>query len=209
MTARLARQWVRPQPAAVPEIEVTAMTKTAPFLLSLLTTSVLCSSVVAYAGQTSQSAQPATTSTPSSTSTTPSTSGEAAAAPANADGTLPVSIDRIKKALTVAEPAGPPIRREIAEGELPRFVVQTEAPRTIMLRGNYDKTNAVAAYVQPQFDYYHSEFLEMTTPDNYKGCGQFAGDQGACAQVMSSRVASGAIWQSVLRGMFKQPQPQQ
>jgi hypothetical protein len=188
------------------------MTKTAPFLLSLFTTSVLCSSVVAYAGQTSQSAQPATTSTPATTSAaspTSSTSTGATATPANADGTLPVSIDRIKKALTVPESAGPPIRREVAEGELPRFVVQTEAPRTIMLRGNYDKTNAVAAYVQPQFDYYHSEFLEMTTPDNYKGCGQFAGDQGACAQVMSSRVASGAIWQSVLRGMFKQPQPQQ
>jgi hypothetical protein len=122
-------------------------------------------------------------------------------------GSAAAGVDRPdQEALTAPEPAGPPIRREIAEGELPRFVVQTEAPRTIILRGNYDKTNAVAAYVQPQFDYYHSEFLEMTTPDNYKGCGQFAGDQGACAQVMSSRVASGAIWQSVLRGMFKQPQ---
>jgi hypothetical protein len=171
------------------------MTKTAPILLSLLTMSVICSSAVASAGQTA-----AATSQPASTTSTASS--------ADADATLPVSMDRIKKALTAPEPTGPPIRKDVAEGELPRFVVQTEAPRTIMLRGNYDKTNAVAAYVQPQFDYYHSEFLEMTTPDNYKGCGQFAGDQGACAQVMSSRVASGAIWQSVLRGMFKQPQPQ-
>jgi hypothetical protein len=178
------------------------MTKTAQLLLPMVAMSVLCSSVAAYAGQTAQTSQ---SSQPASTTSTGST---ASPSTANEDATLPVSMDRIKKALTAPEPAGPPIRREIAEGELPRFVVQTEAPRTIILRGNYDKTNAVAAYVQPQFDYYHSEFLELTTPDNYKGCGQFAGDQGACAQVMSSRVASGAIWQSVLRGMFKQT-PQQ
>lgn len=179
------------------------MKKTAQLLLPLVTMSVLCSSVAAYAGQTaqtSQSSQPAATTSTTSAAETPSR--------ASTDATLPVSMDRIKKALTAPEPTGPPIRKDIAEGEMPRFVVQTQAPRTIMLRGNYDKTNAVAAYVQPQFDYYHSEFLEMTTPDNYKGCGQFAGDQGACAQVMSSRVASGAIWQSVLRGMFKQPPPQ-
>jgi hypothetical protein len=125
-----------------------------------------------------------------------------------------VSIDRIRKALKAPEPTGPPIRREIAEGELPRFVVQTEAPRTLTLRSYLDDGTAVPAYVRAPFDPYHSEFLEMTTPDNYKGCGQFAGDQGACAQVMSSRVASGLVWQqllsrgvdNVLRGMFKQPQ---
>jgi hypothetical protein len=180
------------------------MKKTGSFLLSLFTMGVICSSGVAYAGQT---AQPASTTTTTST-TTP---------PPNADGTLPVSIDRIKKALTTPEPAGPPIRREIAEGELPRFVVQTEAPRTLTLRSYLDDGTAVPAYVRPTFDPYHTEFLEMTTPDTYKGCGQFAGDQGACAQVMSSRVASGAVWQqllsrgvdNVLRGMFKQQPPQQ
>jgi hypothetical protein len=125
-----------------------------------------------------------------------------------------VSIDRIKKALTAPEPTGPPIRKEVAEGEQPRFIVQTEAPRTLTLRSYLDDGTAVPAYVRPQFDPYHSEFLEMTTPDAYKGCGQFAGDQGACAQVMTSRIASGLVWQqllsrgvdNVLRGMFKQPQ---
>lgn len=171
------------------------MTKTATLLLPLVTMSVLCSSAAAYAGQTAQTSQ---SSQPAS-----------ATSAASADQTLPVSIDRIKKALTAPEPTGAPSLREYTEDQLPLFVVKTEAPRTVLLRGNYDKTNAVAAYVQPQFDYYHSEFLEMTTPDNYKGCGQFAGDQGACAQVMSSRVASGGLWQSVLRGMFKEKQPQQ
>jgi hypothetical protein len=197
------------------------MTKTAPFLLSLFTMSVICSSVVAYAGQTTsgtptagnqtqteaqkqaqpatpaQSAQPAPT-----TSTTPTTPTDAA---------LPVSMDRIRKALTAPEPAGPPIRKDVAEDEVPRFVVQTEAPRTLTLRSYLDDGTAVPAYVRPLYDPYHTEFLEMTTPDAYKGCGQFAGDQGACSQVMSSRIGSGLIWQqlvsrgvdNVLRGMFR------
>jgi hypothetical protein len=181
-------------------------TKTAPFLLSLFTMGVICSSVVAYAGQTAQTAQP--TSTTSTTSTTAST-----ASTAPADAALPVSIDRIKKALTAPEPTGPPIRKEVAEDEVPLFVVQTEAPRTLTLRSYLDDGTAVPTYVRPQFDPYHTEFLEQTTPDAYKGCGQFAGDQGACSQVMSSRIASGLVWKqllsrgvdNVLRGMFKQP----
>jgi hypothetical protein len=187
------------------------MTKTAPFLLSLFTMSVLCSSVAAYAGQT-PAAQPASTA---STSSTPSTAPAKPTAAANDDGTLPVSIDRIKKALTAPEPTGPPLRKDVPEGELPRFVVQTEAPRTLILRSYLDDGTAVPAYVRPTFDLYHTEFLEMTTPDTYKGCGQFAGDQGACAQVMSSRVVTGLGWQqlfsrgvdNVLRGMFKQSPP--
>ncbi len=69
--------------------------------------------------------------------------------------TLPVSIDRIKKALTAPEPTGPPIRKEIAEDELPRFVVQTEAPRTLTLRSYLDDGTAVPGYVRPAFDPYH------------------------------------------------------
>lgn len=198
------------------------MMKTAPLLLSLFTMSVLCSSVAASAGQTAQTSQPAqpasttsSTSTASTGSTTsassPASSPSSSTAAASGDAALPVSIDRIKKALTAPEPTGPPIRKEAAEGELPRFVVQTEAPRTLTLRSYLDDGTAVPAYVRPQFDPYHSEFLEMTTPDAYKGCGQFAGDQGACAQVMTSRTATGLVWQqllsrgvdNVLRGMFK------
>ena len=199
------------------------MTKTAPFLLSLFTMSVLCSSVVAYAGQTTSGtstagdqtqAQKAQTSQPEKAAKPAPATSTASTAPA--DATLPVSIDRIKKALTAPEPTGPPIRKEVAEDETPRFVVQTEAPRTLTLRSYLDDGTAVPSYVRPQFDPYHTEFLEMTTPDAYKGCGQFAGDQGACAEVMTSRIGSGLIWQqllskgvdNVLRGMFKQ-QPQQ
>lgn len=195
------------------------MTKTAPFLLSLFTMSVICSSVVAYAGQTTSGtstagdqtqaqkpAQAAQTAQPAPAASTAST--------APADAALPVSMDRIKKALTAPEPTGPPIRKEVAEGDLPRFVVQTEAPPTLTLRSYLDDGTAVPGYVRPAFDPYHYEFLEMVTPDAYKGCGQFAGDQGACSQVMSSRVVSGLVWQqlfskgvdNVLRGMFKQPQ---
>jgi hypothetical protein len=190
------------------------MKKSAPYLLSLFTMSLLCSSDVAYAGQTasgtsstagdqSQAQKPAQTQAAQPASTTPT------------DGTaLPVSMDRIRKALTAPEPTGPPIRKDVAEGEQPRFVVQTEAPRTLTLRSYLDDGTAVPAYVRSAFDPYHTEFLEMTTPDAYKGCGQFAGDQGACSQVMSSRVVSGAVWQQLLsrgvdnfvRGMFKQPQ---
>jgi hypothetical protein len=193
------------------------MTKTAPLLLSLVTMSVLCSSVAAYAGQTaqtSQASQPASTTTTSTTASPTASTGSTGTT--SADPTLPVSIDRIKKALTAPEQTAPPIRREIKEGEQPRFIVQTEAPRTLTLRDYLDDGTDVPSYVRPQFDLYHSEFLELTTPDNYKGCGQFAGDQGACAQVMTSRVGSGLVWQqlfsrgvdNVLRGMFKQ-QPQQ
>jgi hypothetical protein len=180
------------------------MTKTAPFLLSLFTMGVICSSVAAYAGQTAAGdqtqAQPAST-----TSTTATTSTGSTAATANPDETLPVSIDRIKKALTAPEPTGPPIRKDVAKGDLPRFVVQTEAPRTLILRNYLDDGTDVPTYVRPQFDFYHAEFLEMITPDTYKGCGQYAGDQGACAQVMSSRVASGLFWQQVL-SRIRQPQ---
>jgi hypothetical protein len=190
--------------------EVTAMKKSAPYLLSLFTMGILCSSVVAYAGQTTsgtstagdqaQTQKPAQTAQPApTTSTTPT------------DAPLPVSMDRIRKALTAPEPTGPPIRKDVAEDEVPRFVVQTEAPRTLTLRSYLDDGTAVPAYVRPLYDPYHTEFLEMTTPDAYKGCGQFAGDQGACSQVMSSRIGSGLIWQqlvsrgvdNVLRGMFR------
>jgi hypothetical protein len=206
-------------------IEVAAMKKSAPYLLSLFTMSLLCSSVVAYAGQTasgtsstagdqSQAQKQAQKETQPAPATQPATPTGAATA---ADGTaLPVSMDRIRKALTAPEPTGPPIRKDLSEGDLPRFVVQTEAPRTLTLRSYLDDGTDVPSYVRPQFDLYHTEFLELTTPDNYKGCGQFAGDQGACAQVMSSRVGSGLVWQqllsrgvdNVLRGMFKQT-PQQ
>jgi hypothetical protein len=172
------------------------MTKTAPFLLSLFTMGVLCSSVAAYAGQTASGTSTAGDQAQTQAKKPAQTAG--ATQPAADDGTLPVSIDRIKKALKAPEPTGPPIRKEIAEGEQPRFVVQTEAPRTLVLRNYLDKGNDVPSYVRPQFDLYHSEFLEMTTPDSYKGCGQYANDQGACAQVSTSRVASGLVWQQIL-----------
>jgi hypothetical protein len=197
------------------------MTKTAPFLLSLFTMSVICSSAVAYAGQTTSGTPAAGNQTQTEAQkqaqpATPAQSPQPAPATSTTptDAALPVSMDRIRKALTAPEPAGPPIRKDVAEDEVPRFVVQTEAPRTLTLRSYLDDGTAVPGYVRPAFDPYHYEFLEMVTPDAYKGCGQFAGDQGACSQVMSSRVASGLVWKqllsrgvdNVLRGMFKQPQ---
>jgi hypothetical protein len=174
-----------------------AMKKTAPLLLSLLTAGVLCSSVPANAGQTPTG----TTSTPDTNSTAKATS--AAATPADG-AALPVSIDRIRKALTVPEPTGPPIQKTV-DGEAPRFIVQTQAPRTITLRSYLDDGTAVPGYVRSPFDPYHAEFLDMVTPDAAKGCAQFS-DQG-CAEVMSSRVVSGLVWQQLF-SRFKQPQQQ-
>src|SRR5690349_4054489 len=123
--------------------EVTAMTKTAPVLLSLFTMSVLCSSVAAYAGQTPQTAEPAKPAAATSSTTTPSTStATASASTESGDANLPVSLDRIKKALSTPEPSGPPIRKEVAEGEQPRFLVQTQAPRTLTLRSYLDDGTA-------------------------------------------------------------------
>ena len=157
------------------------MKKTAPFLLSLFTMGMLCSSVPVNAGQTASGA--ATTST----DTQP----------------LPVSIDRIRKALTAPEPTGPPIQKAVTDEELPRFIVQTQAPRTLTLRSYLDDGTAVPAYVRPMYDPYHSEFLEMVTPDAAKGCAQFS-DKG-CAEVMAGRVVSGLVWQSLF-SRVKQPQ---
>jgi hypothetical protein len=187
------------------------MKKTAPLLLSLFTMSVLCSSVVAYAGQTAGTSSTAVDQT--QTTKTQTTKATETAKPAD-DAGLPVSIDRIKKALTAPESTAPPIRKEIAEGEQPRFVVQTEAPRTLTLRSYLDDGTAVPAYVRPMYDPYHTEFLEMVTPDVAKGCAQIS-DKG-CAEMMTGRVVSGLVWQqlfsrgkdNVLRGLFKQP-PQQ
>jgi hypothetical protein len=191
------------------------MTKTAPLLLSLFTMSVLCSSVAAYAGQTASG----TTSTTASdqTQAKPAQTAQTAqpASTASSDNAaLPVSIDRIKKALAKPEPTGPPIRKEIAEGEQPRFIVQTEAPRTLTLRSYLDDGTAVPAYVRPMYDPYHTEFLDMVTPDVAKGCAQIS-DKG-CAEMMTGRVVSGLVWQqlfsrgkdNVLRTIFKQ-QPQE
>jgi hypothetical protein len=186
------------------------MKKTAPILLSLFTVGVLCSSVPA-AGQTA-----AGTSSTSTSSSQTQAQAQTQAQPqtqATPQDQLPVSLERIRKGLTAPDPTSPPIQK-VMDDEVPRFVVQTQAPRTLTLRSYLDDGTAVPAYVRGQFDPYHSEFLEMTTPDAYKGCGQFNGDQGACAQVMSSRVASGLVWQqllsrgvdNVLRGFFKQPQ---
>jgi hypothetical protein len=195
------------------------MTKTVPFLLSLVTMGVLCSSVPTDAGQASTSQNSTQTQAKSQAEAQPQAQNQpqAQAQPSQAQSQeqLPVSLDRIRKALTAPEPTGPPIQKVVDE-ESPRFIVQTEAPRMLTLRSYLDDGTAVPVYVRPAFDPYHSEFLEMTTPDSYKGCGPYAGDQGACAQVMTSRVATGLVWQqlvsrgvdNVLRGMFKQaPQP--
>jgi hypothetical protein len=171
--------------------EVTAMKKTAPFLLPLLTMGVLCSSVPANAGQTASGTTSTSTSTP-----TPAPASNSTATAASSDGTaaLPVSIDRIRKALTAPEPTGPPLQKTV-DGEVPRFVVQTQAPRTITLRDYLEDGTDVPKYVRPQFDLYHYEFLDMVTPDAAKGCAQFS-DQG-CAEVMTGRVVSGLVWQQL------------
>jgi hypothetical protein len=143
-------------------------------------------------------AQTASTSTPTPAPTSSQT-----------DPALPVSLDRIKKALTVEAPPTPIQAQMETEDGVPKFATRTQAPRTLMLRSYLDDGTAVPAYVRPPFDPYHYEFLEMVTPDNAKGCAQF--DEKACLSSVASRTASGAIWEAIaskgldniLRGMFR------
>ena len=111
------------------------------------------------------------------------------------DATLPVSLDRIKKALTVEAPPTPIQAQMETEGGVPKFATQTESPRTLVLRSYLDDGTAVAAYVRPPFDPYHYEFLEMVTPDAVKGCAQF--DEQACLTSTAGRAISGMMWQQL------------
>jgi hypothetical protein len=163
--------------------------------------------VSAAAGQSAapKPTPPGTTapSTATSTAGTAQQAPAAGSAEARADGTrpdetLPVSIDRIRKALAVETPADAPLAKPIDTNEdgVPRFSVRTEAPRTLKLSSYLDDGTAVPSYVRPSVDMYHYEFLEMTTPDDYKGCAQFGESQ--CVTAMSQRVVSGLVWQQML-----------
>lgn len=114
-----------------------------------------------------------------------------------ADPNLPVSLDRIRKALTVEAPPTPtPIQGQLqTEDGVPKFATRTEAPRTLVLRSYLDDGTAVPAYVRPPFDPYHYEFLEMVTPDAVKGCAQF--DERGCLSSVASRTATGLMWQQL------------
>jgi hypothetical protein len=130
---------------------------------------------------------PAGTAVAQTTSSTPTATAT--------DPNLPVSLDRIKKALTV-EASATPIQAPIeTEDGVPKFATRTQAPRTLMLRSYLDDGTAVPAYVRPPFDPYHYEFLEMVTPDAVKGCAQF--DEKGCLSSVASRTATGLMWQQL------------
>jgi len=163
-------------------------------------------------------ASPPTTSgaTPSSMPASNAPASSAAASSASAAQTssssaepLPVSLDRIRRGLKADAPPAAPLQRPLdTEDGVPRFSVRTESPRTIRLSDYLaNTTTAVPAYVRPPFDPYHYEFLEMTTPDDVKGCARM--DDATCLQTTAGRVTSGLIWQQVLgsglRNLFTRP----
>jgi hypothetical protein len=143
------------------------------------------------------------------TAQTASTSTPTSPPASTSDATLPVSLDRIKKALTVEAPTTTIQAPIETEDGVPKFATRTESPRTLVLRSYLDSGTAVPAYVRPQFDPYHYEFLEMVTPDAVKGCAQF--DEQGCLSSVASRTATGAMWEALaskgidnfLRGMFR------
>jgi hypothetical protein len=131
---------------------------------------------------------------------------------------LPVSLDRIRKALEVQAPTTPlqPTQKPDsgtgvgAQSDVPTFATHTTSP-IIRLSDLLDDGTAVPAYVRPPFDPTHYEFLEMVTPDAAKGCAQF--NEKACLEAYSSRFASALAWDQffstgldrAMRRLFKQP----
>jgi hypothetical protein len=120
----------------------------------------------------------------------------AAPAQAQADSksasTLPVSLDRIRKALDEAPtPAADAPKLKIDTSNVPVFRTQTEGT-TIKLANALDDGTNVGAYVHPQYGPYDYEFKQMVTPDAVKGCGRLS--QGECIQSFANQAATALLW---------------
>jgi len=170
------------------------------FVSSLLLTAA--EQTASASAQQSTAAPATTTSTASTTSTTTS---QDATAP------LPVSLDRIRKALNNTSTFTAPTLKFDASN-LPVFTVHTEAVR-MSLSSILDDGTSVPAYVRPPFDPTHYEFLQQVTPDAVKGCGRLT--TAECLQMMASRFASGLTWQRATQarkpanvGAATQPDPE-
>jgi hypothetical protein len=112
-------------------------------------------------------------------------------------GTLPVSLDRIRKALdetnaahAASDPNAPKLHVDVSN--VPVFRTQT-ASTGIPLSSLWDDGTSVAAYIRPPNGLYDYEFKQMVTPDAVKGCGRLT--QMECVQSYANQFVTGWLWQ--------------
>ncbi len=110
---------------------------------------------------------------------------------------LPVSLDRIRKALdetpTAAADAPRP-KLKVDTSTVPVFRTQTQGT-TIRLTPVLDDGTNVGAYVRPPYGPYDYEFKQMVTPDAVKGCGRLTTTE--CLQLYGNKLASALMWNYV------------
>lgn len=118
-------------------------------------------------------------------------------ATATATGTLPVSLDRIRKALdetsaanAASDPNAPKLHVDVSK--VPVFRTQT-ASTGVPLSNIWDDGTGVGAYVRPANGLYDYEFKQMVTPDAVKGCGRLTGME--CVQSYANQFVTGWLWQ--------------
>jgi len=104
---------------------------------------------------------------------------------------LPVSFDRIRKALDESPTATGP-RLKVDTTDTPVFRIHTEGAR-IVLSSILDDGTSVPAYIRPPNGPYDYEFKQMVTPDAVKGCGRLS--QTECLQYVANGIASGLLFQ--------------
>jgi hypothetical protein len=168
--------------------------------VSLVTTTVGQSSSTADTSPAPQSAQAAQAQTQTqsqtqagSASTDASKNAKANASTKTSTGeALPVSLDRIRKALDDAPAASQDAPKlKIDTTNVPVFRTQTEGTAIKLSHVLDDGTN-VGAYVHPQYGPYDYEFKQMVTPDALKGCGRWS--QAECIQSYANQAATALLW---------------
>lgn len=127
---------------------------------------------------------------------TPAQSQASSSSPsAPAAEALPVSLDRIRKALdekpAAAGAEGATPKLKIDTTSVPTFRTQT-ASTNIRLTNYFDDGTGVGAYVRPPNGPYDYEFKQMVTPDAVKGCGRLT--QAECVQSFANQAATALLW---------------
>lgn len=115
-------------------------------------------------------------------------------------GTLPVSMDRIKKALKTPAPDTPLATSQQTPAtdvqSTPQFSTSIAQP-TIQLSSYLDDGTAVPSYVRAPINRTHYEFLDMVTPDDAKGCTRFS--EKTCIGTYSQGLATALIFNQLFK----------
>jgi hypothetical protein len=111
-----------------------------------------------------------------------------------ATGDLPVSLDKIRKALddtpTPRDPNAP--KFHVDASQLPVFRTRVDS-NGVPLSSMLDDGTNVGAYVRPPNGLYDYEFKQMVTPDPVKGCGRLTSTE--CFQLYGGQLLSSLLWQ--------------